>query len=383
MAPTTRSGIKTGVTLLNGEKDAVTDLYNQIAQPDMHTVLFFCSSRYHLDRLGPELKKQFPCRLLGCTTAGEVSSAGYHEGGIVGISFASSDLKIHAYDIHPLSGFTLQDAQEIGYSLGNELVFSDEIENDHMFGLLLIDGLSFLEEQVISYIHSVFQCLSIIGGSAGDDLELKETKVFVNGEFLSNAATLIFVETTLPFAVFKTQHFKPTDKKMVITEANPSQRIVHEINAEPAAEEYARILGIPVTGLSPAIFSKYPLMIRIADSWQVRSIQKVNEDNSFSFHCAIDTGLVLTLAEGVDIVSNLKNELKRLAEVVPSPQLIIAFDCIFRRLEIMEKGFNDQFSTLLKDTKLVGFNTYGEQFNSVHVNQTLAGVVIGGNNDSN
>jgi len=244
----------------------------------------------------------------------------------------------------------------------------------------LIDGLSILEEQVASYIHSQFEGVSIVGGSAGDDLQFEETKVYSDGDFLSNAASLTLFETTLPFTVFKTQHFKPTNKKMVITEADPARRIVSEINAEPAALEYARILGRPISDLNPAFFSKYPLMIRIADNWQVRSIQKMNEDNSLSFYCAIDTGLVLTLSEGVDIVTSLQGELKELTRSVPNPQLIIGCDCISRRLEIMEKGLDQKIAELLQDKNFIGFNTYGEQFNSVHVNQTLTGVIIGGDN---
>jgi hypothetical protein len=374
------SGINIGATILTDEKAAVADLVEKIAQPDMHSVLFFCSSRYDLNKLGPELKQKFQCLLVGCTTAGEISSNGYQEGGIVGISFSMHNLKLHSHIIHPLSQFTLMDAQEIANLTRNELVLSEKFEKEKMFGLLLIDGLSILEEQVASYIYSQYEGVSIIGGSAGDDLQFNETKVYSDGKFLSNAASLTFFETTLPFTVFKTQHFKPTDKKMVITEADPPRRIVSEINAEPAALEYARILDVPISELSPAIFSKYPLMIRIADNWQVRSIQKVNKDNSLSFYCAIDTGLVLTLAEGVDIVTNLQSALNELTQSVPAPQLIIGCDCISRRLEIREKGLEQKIAELLKDKNFVGFNTYGEQFNSVHVNQTLAGVIIGSDN---
>ena len=374
------SGIKIGATLLPDAKDAVADLFEKIGQPDMHSVLFFCSSRYDLNKLGPELKQQFQCLLVGCTTAGEVSPSGYQEGGIVGISFSTQNLKLHSHIIHPLSRFTLMDAQQIANSSRTELVFSEKFEKEKMFGVLLIDGLSIMEEQVASYIYSQFEGVSIVGGSAGDDLQFKETKVYSDGQFLSNTASLTLFETTLPFAVFKTQHFKPTNKKMVITEADPHRRVVSEINTEPAALEYARILGLPVSDLSPAIFSKYPLMIRIADHWHVRSIQKVNEDNSLSFYCAIDIGLVLTLSEGVDIVTNLQSELNELTQSVPTPQLIIGCDCISRRLEIKEKGLDQKIVELLKDTNFIGFNTYGEQFNSVHVNQTLTGVIIGGDN---
>jgi len=33
-------------------------------------------------------------------------------------------------------------------------------------------------------------------------------------------------------------------------------------------------------------------------------------------------------------------------------------------------------SDILANNRVVGFSTYGEQFNSIHVNQTLTGVAI-------
>ena len=175
-----------------------------------------------------------------------------------------------------------------------------------MFGLLLIDGLSILEEQVIALLHNQFEGISIIGGSAGDDLQFQATKVFSDGQFISDAALFTLFETTLPFHVFKTQHFQPTDKKLVITDADPVNRMVTEINGEPAAQEYARMLGLKIEELTPPVFSKYPVMLKIGDEWYVRSIQKANEDGSLTFFCAIDVGLVLTVAKGIDFVSTLQ-----------------------------------------------------------------------------
>jgi hypothetical protein len=370
-------GIRTGATVLSNEKDAVADLYGKIGQPDMHSVLFFCSSRYDLDRLGPELKRRFPCTLVGCTTAGEISPDGYQEGGLVGVSFASPELKLHPHIIHPLNKFTSVEARELEKAVQNELVLSDRVDGEKMFGLLLIDGMSILEEQVTSYLYSELGGVSIIGGSAGDDMNYEATKIYSDGEFVSGAAAFTLIETTLPFTVFKTQHYRPTDKKLVITEADPSRRIVSEINAEPAALEYARVLGISEADLCPEIFTRHPVMVKIADSWQVRSIQRANEDGSLSFYCAVDVGLVITLAESGDIIGNMKDELDRLAEIIPTPRLTIMFDCVCRKLELVEKGLRGDMGNLLKGKKIIGFSTYGEQCNAIHVNQTVTGVMIG------
>lgn len=376
-------GLKIGTTILPQEREAVEELKEKINQKDMHSVLFFCSSRYDLDILAQELKAHFSCQLTGCTTSGEISSRGYQEGGIVGVSFSLQNIKLQSYRIDSLSDFNLKDAKTMADSIRENLTLKNNFDRKKMFGLLLIDGLSIHEEQVISFIHSQMEGVSIAGGAAGDDLQLRETNIYSNGKFSSNAAAFIFIETTLPFVLYKTQHFKPTDKKVVITEADPPRRNVSEINAEPAAQEYARILGIPRSDIGPAVFSKYPLMIRIGDSWQVRSIQKVNEDESLTFYCAIDEGLVLTLSEGVDIISNLKEEIDRLNRSHLSSPLVIGFDCIHRKQEILERDLEKDFCNLIKDINLIGFNTYGEQYNSIHVNQTLTGVIIGSNDGQN
>jgi hypothetical protein len=177
---------------------------------------------------------------------------------------------------------------------------------------------------------------------------------------------------------FKTQHFVPTETKLVITEADPEHRRVMEINGEPAAQAYADILGLQAQELNPTTFSNYPVILRIGGKDYVRSIQKVNEDGSLSFYCAIDNGLVLTLAQGVDIVENLKNQLSAIRQEIPDPECIIGYDCILRRLEAQEKNLAGDLQRVLQKEKIFGFSTYGEQFNAIHVNQTLTGVAMGG-----
>ncbi|MDY6951805.1 MAG: FIST N-terminal domain-containing protein [Thermodesulfobacteriota bacterium] len=377
MSGTNRLKVKTGRSVSTNEKEAVQELADAITQPEMKAAVFFCSSKYNLDELASELKRQFSCPLIGCTTAGEISSKGYQEGGITGASLSSPELTVHSHTISPLSRFTLSHARELADAIRRELSLSRKFERETMFGLLLVDGLSMLEEQVVSALHNQFEGIPMVGGSAGDDLRFKTTAVYSDGRFLSDAALFTLVETTLPFLIFKTQHFEPTDTKMVITEAEPHKRLVAEINAEPAAEEYARVLGLEVGELNPTVFSEYPLMLKVGDEWYVRSIQRANKDKSLTFYCAIELGLVMTLAKGVDPVTDLKEKLEALFLEIPNPQLLIGCDCILRKLEIVEKGMQGQMAQLLKDLNVVGFSTYGEQFESIHVNQTLTGLAIG------
>lgn len=369
--------VRIGNTVLKNERDAVGEIYDKIVQENMAGIIFFCSSAYDLTVLGDELKRRFPCRVIGCTSAGEISPAGYQTGGIVAASFSSTRLAMHPVLISPLSDFGPSEAKSLIESLRNEPIFSNISDGKDMFGFVLIDGMSLSEDRVIALLSHQLRWIPITGGSAGDDLHFKETKVCLDGTFYSDAALLALFETTLPFYVFGTQHFRPTDRKLVVTEADPGSRVVFEINAEPAAKAYADMIGISPEELSPRVFSNHPLMLKIGDGWYVRSIQKANEDGSLSFYSAIDRGLVLTLAEGEDMVENLKATLENITANVPDPALILGCDCILRKLEAMDKDLIKPIEAQLANTRFFGFNTYGEQIHSVHVNQTLTGVAIG------
>jgi hypothetical protein len=370
--------VKTGQTICSDEKEAVAEIFSMIDQPDMEAVLFFCSSDYDLNRLGPELKKRYHGTLIGCTTAGEISPKGYQDGGMVAASLSSRALKVHARLLTGLRRIGSGDIEKMAGELKQELSLFPHLDKERMLGFLLIDGLSMLEERIVSLLYNQLDGIPIIGGSAGDGLRFKETKVYQDGRFVSDAALFALFETHLPLYVFNTQHFEPTREKLVITGADPARRIVTEINAEPAAKAYAQALGLPPGELNPTVFSKYPVMLKIGDSWFVRSIQQVNPDMSLSFYCAIDVGLVLTVARGKDIVADLKEQLDAVSHSLADPRLIVGCDCILRRLELLEKNLVKHVDTLLRSTPFIGFSTYGEQWGSVHVNQTLTGFAIGG-----
>jgi hypothetical protein len=117
------------------------------------------------------------------------------------------------------------------------------------------------------------------------------------------------------------------------------------------------------------------VVVRVGGKHHVRAIQQVAENGDLVFFSAIDEGLVLTLAEPQDMVAHLARELARLSEG-GAPEAILACDCILRRVEAMEKQKTGEISAILRAHRVVGFSTYGEQMNSMHVNQTMTGVAI-------
>ncbi len=118
-------------------------------------------------------------------------------------------------------------------------------------------------------------------------------------------------------------------------------------------------------------------MVLINGTNYVRSIQKVNPDGSLTFYCAIENGLVLRVAKGVDLVENLEQAFLRVRAEIGPPQFVLSCDCILRKLEIYQNQLKDRVDEIFLRNNAIGFNAYGEQFQGVHINQTLVGIAIG------
>jgi hypothetical protein len=183
-----------------------------------------------------------------------------------------------------------------------------------VFALCLIDGLSYAEEAVTSAIHWQLDDIPLIGGSAGDDLKFESTALVSNGEVSGDAAIIILFSTDVPFHVFKTDNFVATDNKLVVTASDPDHRVVYQFNARNAAEEYASAVGLLPQDLNTHSFASYPTIVRVGGEHFCRSIQKTNEDGSMSYFCAIDDGIVLSIARAVDMVEATDQALKEVGD---------------------------------------------------------------------
>lgn len=109
----------------------------------------------------------------------------------------------------------------------------------------------------------------------------------------------------------------------------------------------------------------------------MHNLEKIAPKQTRSSFCAIDEGLVLRVAEGHNLVNNLDEALEKIHEEIPNIKLTIGFDCILRLLEVQHKKLQKEVNAIFKKNHIIGFNTYGEQFKSVHINQTFTGIALG------
>lgn len=359
--------------------EAVAEIAVQLDQAPGGLILFFCSSQYDLDALTNALNIAFSeCQVVGCTSSGEIGPLGYSSGGLSAILFPPEILTGVTGLIHPINQFKIGEGEVFIQGLMRALENEDAAAQHHnTFALLLIDGLSQLEEPVVRSLSSALGNIPIVGGSASDDLQFEQSHVFHQGQFHTDSALVLLATTPCRIFPFKTQHFKATEQRLVVTAAEASSRRVLEINGMSAAQEYARLVNVDLDDLNPMRFAASPVVVLIDGQEYVRSIQKANPDGSLTFYCAIDEGIVLRVAQGIDLTQNMEQALETVKLRIGDPWIIIGNDCVLRKLEINQKGLEQEVGGLLANARVVGFNTYGEQFGGVHVNQTFTGLALG------
>jgi len=355
-----------------GDPDAPAQLAAALGPGPFAAVILFASPESAPDTLPARAAPAFPgTPVIGCTTAGEISPAGYAEGEIVAVALPEAHFAAETLVVGDLN------------RLGEEDLIGDLVRARQRlararpdwqgeFAFLMVDGLSVREDELAAALAAGLGPVPLFGGSAGDGTRFERTRVFAGGQAIDNAAVVLLVRTDCRVKVFNLDHLVPTARRMVVTRADPARRIVHEINAEPAAQEYARLLGKDPAQLTTFTFAAHPVVVRIGGRHHVRSIQRMLPNGDLVFFSAIGEGLVLTLAEADDMAAHLARELQALG----APAAILACDCILRRIEAQDRQMFGRISDLLQAHRVTGFSTYGEQLGAMHVNQTMTGVAL-------
>ena len=312
--------------------------------------------------------------VVACTTAGEIGAAGYETDTIIAIGFPEAHFATRSILIEELDDHASQSVVD-RIAVDRLALQKANPDKRQGFAFLVVDGLSRREDMLTVAIAPALRDMHLFGGSAGDGVAFGQTQVALNGRACENAAVLTLIQTDLRIKVFSIDHLVPTERQMVVTEADPDLRIVKSINAEPAAREYARIVGKDPEQLDQFTFASHPVVVRIGGAHHVRAIQQVNDVGELVFFSAIDEGMVLTVAEPQNMVAHLK---KALDEIAGEGALtdIVGCDCVLRRIEAEQVQATRELSEVLSQHRVIGFSTYGEQIGPLHVNHTMTGVAI-------
>lgn len=150
---------------------AVSEVAQALGAPTSG-VLFFASPSYDSAALAGALERAFACPVIGCISSGQLGPTGFQRGGITAVGLSHPELTLTPHLVSPLSAWSEQ-VSEIARAVQVRRTGSAR----RPFGLLLVDGLSLMEERLAAALYQALGDMPIIGGSAGDDLAFERTAV--------------------------------------------------------------------------------------------------------------------------------------------------------------------------------------------------------------
>lgn len=308
-----------------------------------------------------ELSKKVSSNVILCSTAGEYSPTGYQNGIISGFEYDLNQAEVVEILYPPIKSVSkLKDAYKKVHN------------NKNAFALLLCDGLTGMEESIITTFYFVDSDFKIIGGSAGDNLKFQETFIFVGSKRVHSAA--IFFNSQRRTSILKENIYVPAGQRLLVTEADTVNRTVKTFNKIPASTEYARILNIKEEEL-PNYFMNNPLGKIYKDGVYIASPMKVNTDKSITFYCQLIPNTFVEVLKPI----NPDVQIKRTLEKVPfKPSFAFTVHCILRSLKFQQEklwGSIDR-EILSCCSNTTGFVSYGEQYYKVHANQTMVMLIV-------
>jgi len=339
----------------------------------------FCSAKKYaqneksLKELVKKINGLFKCNWVGCTTAGELSNYGFATGSCVALAVSSD---------HIFSGIGIGNDVSKNPHLAGENAARGSVKNlktnlpkkhkltNPTYALTIFPGttkkvLGHEEETLAGVIEILGKTTTIVGGSAGDDIQFEQTYQFTNGKIYKDATIIMSLFSDLRNAHSVEHGYKPTRKIVVATESEG--KIVKTLDNKPAADVYAKLVGTTLDKLKENIIlyiAKYPFGFadNLGNFW-IKNPQAVLPDNSLLFFSPVPKNSVLYLLEGTqsDILNATDRTGKILSKMNPAFSIIIS--CagrfaylqkdIYKEAEILKKQ--------LKNTPFIGFYSYSEQ----------------------
>jgi hypothetical protein len=371
------SAIASLSTVALGERDAAAELVAQAPLGSDGFTVLFCSTHYELTKLGEALYALGQVRVAAAVTSRAIGRNGFITKGITGFHLPAGRFKVADALIESTAQFGLPEARALVGALRGQLQHGRDAGLPHLFGMLLVDAEPRCEERLIATLGMELGGVSITGGSAGD-VYFNPTgqrpgapRILHGRRALRGAAVFSLVACEQPVLALSHHHYAPGRRRLVITKADPERRLVREINGRNALEVYTAACSLKAGPHPAEDFASYPLMMRIGNQHFARGMQRVYGDGTLEFACAMEPGLVVTVAQPGDMVACLREMFTNMRGTIGKPELVIGFECAARTAYMEQRGLTGPIAELFESHKVVGFATLGEQFNTIHANNSF------------
>ena len=327
-------------------------------------------------------------QLVGCTTAGEMSSVlGFQEDSITLCLFVSDSVDMTAGVGTDASGDPLAACREAVAQA------KAKTTKDPALCITTPDNIAAAEGDIVTRLLEAFgEGVSILGGASGYSGQevWSTTRQFCCDQVLENSVPVLLFSGPLDYATGVATGWKPLGKVGRVTKSDGN--VVQEIDGQPALRFYQSYLGADATsgethaGIPLAVFEEG------GEDFYLRAPIAYDEAaGTATFLGSVPQGasVQLTLASPENILEGTQESLARALSGYPGssePEAALFFSCAVRKMLLgtrASKEFDIVRSRLGDQVPLCGFYAFGEigpvgsaQTSRFH-NETLVTLLLG------
>ena len=335
---------------------------------DPKLLIVFCSQAYDLRQLLRQVRARAgDVPLIGCTTAGEIATAGPSDASVVVAALGGSGFAVRTAVASEMSG----NLREAGARVARSM--PDRADLPHRVMLLLSDGLAGDQQEVVRGAHGVLgAAVPLVGGCAGDDLKMSRTFQLYHDRVLSDSVVAAGIASNAPLGIGVRHGWRRVGEPMLVTSSAANR--VYTLDDRPALDAYLMRLGV-----SEPVGLDQEGLARLALTHPLGLSRRSGEDmarfigggdfaqRSLSCIAEVPQGALVWVMEGhAQSVLEATDAAcgDSLAALGGRPPLgMIAFDCIARRAVLGERGIQSEISrvaAMASGAPVAGFYTYGE-----------------------
>lgn len=356
---------------------------------DAQLLVVFCSHTHDLEALlGAINDRSGGVPLIGCSTAGEIATGGPGDAGVVvtalgGAGFCASTASAQ------IAG---DDLRAAGAEVTGCVAACPEQAGRVL--LLLTDGLAGDQQEVVRGAYSVVGATTpLVGGCAGDDLEMQRTYQLHNDRVLTHSVVGAALSSEGPMGIGVRHGWRRVGEPVLVTHSANNR--VYTLDDRRALDVYMEHLDPPADARrDPAAFTRFALrhplgLARRRGEEHVRFVGGADfEDGSLGLIAEVPQGGLAWFMEGDEesvLAATDAACADALAPLQGRPPLgAFAFDCIARRGILGDAGIAAEVERVARSTggaPVSGFYTYGEiartRGQSGFHNQTLVVLAMG------
>jgi hypothetical protein len=327
----------------------------------------FASCNYDLESLLAGIRDELgDVPLIGCSTAGEIATAGPDDSSVVVTAMGGDGLEIATGTGREASTRLRKAGEEAAGCISG-------VNGPHRALLMLTDGLSGDQQEIVRGAYTVVGAgVPLVGGCAGDDLEMTKTFQLYGDEVISDAVVAAAIASDAPLGIGVRHGWRRVGEPMLVTKSEENR--VQEIDGRPALEVYFERLAVPEgarrdSAEFTAFSSTHPLgLASRGEEHHVRFISGADfEEGALICIAEVPQGGLVWAMEG-DAASVLEATDGACEDALGGlnghkPVGLLAFDCIARRGVLGSEGIKDEIGRIAQkggEAPVAGFYTYGE-----------------------